>query len=253
MTGAKTRISEQAYTWFFERDARAYPLFSEFTIAAARRLGAGADAEDVAQSLLFDLLRLRDRGALTPPNASELTKYIQTALRRRCLNLRGRQRRQAEGPLEDGLPSPVDAPDASLRALEYVELCVQIMRHALELTRATAATHQVMNRIFQRFVLCRDIESVLVEDRLLDPDATPGERVQARNTENRRQSRARKAQSEALSALLVAATGSAEERRLDLGGKSVPFSVEDVQCALRFAKSLGRSEAAAETEEKGEP
>jgi DNA-directed RNA polymerase specialized sigma24 family protein len=242
MTGHWPEISEQVRGWFFERDARAYPVLSAFCIAVARYLGAGADAEDVTQSLLLDLLRLRDRGTLDLPTASELVKYLWTSIGRRTAKA-GKHRGRYEVSADPGeIASPTDAPDAAVRRAEHLELCLQLMHHALDQIQSAAATHAVLQRIFERHVLGRDVESLLEEAGLLGSGATPEQRLQQRNNENRRQSRARAVLLPALEQLSEATLGSTSPCHVTAGSRRVPFNVEDVRAALQLARSLARSE-----------
>jgi hypothetical protein len=252
MTRASHKISDQTRNWFFERDARAYSALSDFSTEAARRCGAGPDAEDLAQALLLDLTLKRDAGMLRLHSTAEFEGYLVISLRRRHISLwRRHGQRRAEGEV-DSVASAVDAPDAALDRREHLELYVQIMHHALEQAGVVAATRSVVRRIFDRYVLCRDIESVLMESRLLGPDATSEQRVQERNNENRRQSRARATLTDALHELLRATEASTAMCWLNAGSRRIPFNTEDVRHALRLAMSLGRCEKAAHTAPKDE-
>jgi DNA-directed RNA polymerase specialized sigma24 family protein len=254
MTDRVPEISEQARGWFCERDARAYPVLSAFCIAAARYFGAGADAEDLTQSLLLDLLRGRDRGALDLPTASELMKYLWTSMRHRAITAHTYRRRYDASAELDDVPSPIDAPDAAVRRAEYLELRVQLMHHALDQIQAPAATRAVVQRIFDRHVFGRDVESLLEQGGLLGPEATPEQRLQQRNNENRRQSRARGVLLFALERLMEATAASTTPCHLTVGSRRVPFNVEDVRGTLQLARALARSERTMETNVlKGEP
>jgi len=251
MTQTTLTISEQIRVWFLERDARAYPALSEFCIEAAKRKGAGPDAEDLAQGLLLDLLRLRDCGRFEPASAAEFESYLHVCLNRRRINLwRRHGRRHSEGQVDDFAGS-ADAPDAAIRASEHIELCVQLIEHALTCAGGAAATHEVVSRIIARYVPGLDIEDVLIRSGLIDESASEEQRRQERNNENRRQSRARVAMLDALHELADSASATDATCWLNAGVRRVPFNSEDVRSALRFAMSLGRCESPGNRSRKG--
>ena len=251
MTPVRLQISEQTRVWFFEHDTRAYPPLFHFCVEVARRQGAGSDAEDLAQGLLLDLLQSRARGRLEFHNTSGFESYLSVSLSRRRTNLwRQYGRRRAEAEIEN-LVSPGDAPDAAMRISEHGARCEQLIHHSLERIGASAETRAVVSRIFERYVGDRDIEEVLIRRGLLDAAASPEQRWQERNNENRRQSRAREVMSYALRELAKLTAGSDAPFWFNEGARRISFDSDDVRAARRFAGGLGRCEGPRRRSRKG--
>jgi DNA-directed RNA polymerase specialized sigma24 family protein len=254
VTKPRAALSQSTLDGFLAGDSRAYARLTEFLLERARRLGAALDGEDLAQKLLLDLLRLRDRGALKLRTASELEAYLQVSLRRRYISsLRARHRTGLDGDIESVPTGAADGPDGFLRGLEHVELCVNLMRHALERSGAAPATWAVMERVIDRFVFGKDVETALIDSGLLQAAASAEERWQERNNENRRQSRARATLIDALHRLGEASKSSTAKGSLNTGSRQIPFDADDVHSALRFALALGRSEGAKPSNSRARP
>jgi DNA-directed RNA polymerase specialized sigma24 family protein len=235
-------LSQQTFDWFLASDARAYPPLSEFLLSRARRFRATTDAEDLSQALLLDVLRLRERGALPSRTVSELEAYLTVSMQRRCVSSwRKRASRRHDGDLE-AVQSGADGPDGPLRGLQHVDLCITLMRHALDHVEGGEKFWPVVQRILDRFMLGRHVETVLVDRGLLRAGASAEERAVERNNENRRQSRARVALIDALHRLSESTRSSCTPSFVRAEARQIPFDADDVESALRFALALGRSE-----------
>jgi DNA-directed RNA polymerase specialized sigma24 family protein len=237
------QISKQAFDWLKVGDRRAYDEVGAYLRHVARKLGVrDADAEDLVQSTLEGLLRAQERGSLPVRDLDGVHAYLFVCVRNCRTNELRKQRAQRVDPLPEPAAPAGDGPDAALRELEHVQLCLGLMRRALELAGASAAHRPVLDRLLERFVLGRDMETTLIRSGLLSADASARERSTQRDTENRRQSRLRVKLNRGFVLLKEAALAADGTSAFDSGGSRVSFDVEDVESALRFARSLGRCE-----------